>query len=171
VRPRQHGAPAEFFPVIRPKNARQPTLEREAVEDADNGQSPQRACRDDRHRFRRGVIDDGQALQHAPFRRPVEDEIRRPHLVRRLRPDQRLAIDYRHLLPSPTLHLEPRLRVGPIDALVIHGAPFLPELQIDHASPIAPMPMGQRDDAVAQARVGIGPRHVAQRRRAHAHDG
>ena len=141
------------------------------IEDARHRQAAERARRHHGHGFRRGVVDDRQALQHAAFGRAIEDEVRRPHLVRRLRPGQRLAIRQRHLLPPPAPDLQPRLRVEPIDPLVIDHPPFLAQFQIDHAGAVAAMTMRQRGDPVTQRRIGIRPRHVPQRGGAHAHDG
>jgi len=50
---------------------------------------------------------------------------------------------------------------------VIDHAAFLPQLQIEHAGPIATVPMGQGDDAIAQVGVLIRARHVPQGRGAH----
>ena len=122
VRPRQHGAPAELQAVVRPQHLRQAARDRERVEDARHRQAAERPRRHHRHGFGRGVVDDRQALQHAAFGRAIEDEVRRPHLVRRLRPGQRLTIGQRHLLAAPAPDLQTRLGVEPIDPLVIDRA-------------------------------------------------
>ena len=86
------------------------------------GRPPERPRRHDGHGFGGRVVDDRQTLQHAAFGGAIEDEVRRPHLVRRLRPGQRLPIGQRHLLAAPAPDLQPRLRVEPIDPLVIDRA-------------------------------------------------
>jgi len=46
-------------------------------------QAADRAGRDDGHRLGGRVVDDREALQHAPFGGSVEDEVGRPDLARR----------------------------------------------------------------------------------------
>ena len=111
-------------------------------------------------------------LDTGQFCRAIEDEVRRPHLVRRLGAYQRLPIGQRHLLAAAAPHLEPRLGVETIDAFVIgRGPALLSQLQVDHAGAVASMSVRKRHDAVAEARVGIRPRLVTVCRRAHTHDG
>jgi hypothetical protein len=63
------------------------------------------------------VVSDGQAFQHAAFRRPIEHEVRRPDFIRRDGSERRRAVGDRHLLPAPAFQLEPRLRIQPVNAL------------------------------------------------------
>jgi hypothetical protein len=131
------------------------------------GKPPSRRAGDD---LGRGGVDDRQTLQHAPFRRPVEDEIRRT--TARSAPAAGPAAGGRPPGPSSvaaaSLAAAPPHRGG--RPACDDDAALLAHLQIDHAGAIAPMPMGQREDAVSQAGVQIGPRHLAQPRRTHAHD-
>jgi len=41
--------------------------------------------------------------------------------------------------------------------------PFLSQIQMDHAHPIASVPMRQRGDLLAQLNVVVGSRFIAQR--------
>ena len=54
---------------------------------------------------------------------------------------------------------------------MIDHAAFLPQLEINHPGAVAPVPMRQRDDALAQTGVLVRARLVSQRRGAHAHHG
>jgi hypothetical protein len=67
--------------------------------------------------------------------------------------------------------LQSRLRIQPIDALVIHDTAFLAQLQVDHARAVPAVTMRQRDNAIAQARIRIRSRRVPQGGSAHADDG
>ena len=93
------------------------------------------------HGFVRGVVHNRQALDDASFGRPVEHEFHRPDLVGGQRPPQRLPIRYRHVLAPSLPHLQARLGIEPVDVLVIDQLPGLPQLQIDHASTIAAVPV------------------------------
>ena len=53
---------------------------------------------------------------------------------------------------SPAPDLQTRLRVEPIDALVIDRPSFLAQLQVDHAGAVAAMAVRERHNAVSQAR-------------------
>ena len=132
---------------------------------------PPRARRDDRHRLGRRVVDYRQALHGAPLGRAVEDEVRRPDLVRGRRPHQRLTVGDRDLLASTPAYLQARLRVQALDALVVDPFAGLPQLQVDHPGPIATMAMRQCLNACAEGPVPVGGRCVPQRRGAHAHHG
>ncbi len=69
-------------------------------------------------------------------------------MVAELWAQQRLPVLQRHLLPAPAFHLQAGLGVQPIDPLVIDHAAFLPQLQINHAGPIATVPVSECDDPV-----------------------
>ncbi len=89
-------------------------------------------------------------------------------MVTRLGPDQRLAIGDRNLFPSTAFHLELRLRVEAIDALVIDVAARLAQFQINHVGAVPAMAVRQRENIRAQGAAANGLRDVPERRRAHA---
>lgn len=105
----------------------------QCLQDARHRATSERTRRHDGDGFRGGVIDDREALQHAALSGAVEDEVRRPHLVRCLGPAERLPVGQRHLLPASAPHLQPRLRVESIDPLMIDPTAFLTQIHVDHA--------------------------------------
>lgn len=113
-----------------------------------------RALRHDRDCLVRCVIDDGQTLDDAAFRRPVERKVHRPDLIGRQRASQWVTSCYRHLL-APA-NLQTRLGIKPIHSLVIDPYAFLPQLQTDHASPVTTVTLRERDDLRFQGRIAVG---------------
>lgn len=113
VRPREDGASAELGAIVGAQHARQATTDCELIEHARERDAADRTGRHNRHRSGGRVIDDREAIQHAPFGRAIEHEVRRPDLVECLRPNERLAIGMRYLLTPPPFHLEPCLGVEP----------------------------------------------------------
>jgi hypothetical protein len=53
---------------------------------------------------------------------------------------------------------------------VIDHSAFLAQLQIDHAGAVPAMAVCERHDAIAQTGIGIWPRDISERSRAHAYD-
>ena len=118
----------------------------------------------------RRVIDDRQAFDDAVFRRAVEHEIHRPHLVGRHRKHERLTLPRQHLLALATAHLQLRFLVKALDALVVHEKPVLAQLQVDHPEAVATMALSERQYALAQIDVAVGLRGVAECAGAHSYD-
>jgi hypothetical protein len=165
------GVNEELHAIVRPQHPRQTARHRQGVEHARHRHASQRARRHHRDGFGGGVVDDRQALQDAAFRGAIEDEVRRPHVVRSLRPGERLTIGQGNLLASPAPDLQPRLGVEPIHPLVIDVSAFLAQLQVDHAGTVPAVTVRQRHDAIAQAGIGIRPWHIPQRGGTHARHG
>ncbi len=169
VRPGEHGATTEFGAVVRTQDLRQAAALRQVIEHAGNGEPAEGASRHDGHGLVGRVIHHRPALYDAPVGRAIEDDVGGPDLVAPLRTKQGLPVDDGDLLPAAPFHLETSLGIQPVDPLVIDDVALLPQFQIDHAGAIAPVAMGQGDDAIAQARAWIRPRHVAQRRGTQRH--
>jgi len=56
-------------------------------------------------------------------------------------------------------------RIEPIDALVVHAMTGLAQLQVDHSSVVAAMPLNQAHDLFAQLAIAVHHWLVAQRAR------
>ena len=123
----------------------------------------------DGHSLVGGVVDDRQAPYRPAFRGTVEHEVHRPHLIGSERPQEGLALAYRHLLTLSASHLQARFLIQPLHSLVVNDKSLLPQLQMDHAHPVASVPVRQRSDLLAQLNVVVGPKLLAQRASAHPH--
>jgi len=66
---------------------------------------------DDVDRLLGEVVDDGEALHASTVGQRVHHEVHRPHLIRRARDYERLAVDRNSSPASPTAHRQARLSV------------------------------------------------------------
>jgi hypothetical protein len=91
------------------------------------------------------------------------DRRRSPPTTPRSAPEagEGLPIGGRHLPAAPAHDLQTRVRVEPIDALVIYHPSFLAQFQVDHAGAVAAMTVCEGDNPVAQAGIRIRPRYIA----------
>lgn len=170
MRPGQHGPAAELLAVVGSDRLGQATRLGQLIEDAHELIPAHCPLGDDGHGFMGRIVNDGQALEAAPFSRPVKHEIHRLHLVGGQRSLQGMAVGNRDLLPLAPSHLQACLGIQPIHAFVIDDLPGLPKLQIDHPSPITTMSLGEGYDFLPQDGISVCHRLVAESARTHADD-
>ena len=102
-----------------------------------------------------GIIDHCQVLDAASFGRAVKDEVHGPYLVGRYWTLQGVTVSLRDLLAFTLPDLQSRFGIEPIDALVVDDLAGLAQLEVDQASPIAPVTLGQGDDRFLQRAVAV----------------
>ena len=161
MRPGEHGSATEFLAIVGPDDLGQSSFQAQPIQHARQGIATDGALRHNSDRFMGGVINDGQTFDCASLSGAVEHEVHRPDLVGSVRPDQRLAIRYRHLFALSALHLQTCLSIEPIHTLVIDPPARLPELQVDHARTVTAIALCQQDDLLAQRHIAVRSRLIA----------
>lgn len=162
MRPGQHGPATELLAVIHPNRLGQASCLGQLIERPGQLHATDGAFRNNRDRFMSCIVHNGQAFDDSPFRRSVEHEIHRPELIGGRRVLERVTIRQRNLFPLSPSHLQTGLSIEPIHPLVIHHHASLPQLQIDHPGPVAPMTLGERDDPLLQSNIAICRRPITE---------
>ena len=116
-----------------------------------------------------GIIDNGEALECPTTCHPIEDEVHRPYLVGSGGTHERLALGYWDFLALASAQLQSLQCIKPIYPLVIHALASLAQLQVNHASAVATMTLGECDDLRTQRHVAIGRGTIAQAAGTHPH--
>ena len=158
------------FPIIRPDRFGQASDNCELFQDSHQLVSAHCPLGDDGYRLMSCVILHRKALDAAPLGHAIKHEVHGPHLVAGRWALQGMSVAQRYLLASAPLHLQTRLGIQAIYALVIHDLACLAQLQIDHHVAISIMALGQGDDLLLEHVVAVVGRLVALGTGAHAND-